>query len=190
MIISRVHIRRFRKLVDQVLECGPGLNVIYGCNDAGKSTLHLAVSAALYRVKPAEARSYGTWGEEEPGEVLVEFEAEGRSYRLHKDFKSRKVALVGGGETWDHPREVERRIGELLGLPSLSLFRATAHIKQWDLAGIQDEKQEIGTRLARMHLRVEAVERPHVHSLGQEPVREVRPDEARPACEPHLHGRA
>jgi len=50
VIISRLHIRRFRKLVDQVLECRPGLNVIYGRNDAGKSTLHLAFSAALYPV--------------------------------------------------------------------------------------------------------------------------------------------
>ena len=150
MIISRLRIRRFRKLVDQVLECRPGLNVIYGRNDAGKSTLHLAFSAALYPVKPSEARSYETWGDEEPGEIVMEFEAQGRSYRLHKDFRCRTVALQRGDQSWDHPREVEQRIGEMLGLTSLNLFRATAHIKQWDLAGIQEEKREIGTRLARI----------------------------------------
>ena len=150
MIISRLHIRRFRKLVDQVLECRPGLNVIYGRNDAGKSTLHLAFSAALYPVKPSEARSYETWGDEEPGEIVLEFEAQGWSYRLHKDFRCRTVALQRGDQSWDHPREVEQRIGEMLGLTSLNLFRATAHIKQWDLAGIQEEKREIGTRLARI----------------------------------------
>ncbi|HKV43083.1 MAG TPA: AAA family ATPase [bacterium] len=150
MIIRRVRIRGFRKLVDQVLDCGPGLNVIYGRNDAGKSTLHLAVSAALFPVKPAEARSYATWGEEEAGEVSMEFEAEGRAYRLHRDIGAKKVSLAAGGEAWDNPKDVERQIGEVLGLTSLSLFRATAHIRQWDLAGIQQEGREIGTRLARI----------------------------------------
>ena len=150
MNISRLHIRRFRKLVDQVLECRPGLNVIYGRNDAGKSTLHLAFSAALYPVRPAAARSYETWGDGEAGEIVLEFEVQGWSYRLHRDFRARRVTLQRGDQTWDHPREVEQRIGEMLGLASLNLFRATAHIKQWDLAGIQEEKREIGTRLARI----------------------------------------
>ncbi|HLW61656.1 MAG TPA: AAA family ATPase [bacterium] len=150
MIIRRLRIRGFRKLVDQALECGPGLNVIYGRNDAGKSTLHLAVSAALFPVRPAEARSYATWGEAEAGEVSMEFEAGDRSYRLHRDLGAKKVSLAAGGETWDNPKDVERQIGEVLGLTSLTLFRATAHIRQWDLAGIQHEGREIGTRLARI----------------------------------------
>jgi len=151
VIIRRVRIRRFRKLVDQTLECGPGLNVIHGRNDAGKSTLHLAFSAVLYPVRPSEVKTYGTWGDGDPGEITVEFEAGGRSYRLWKDLASRRVGLLVSGESpIDDPKRIEERIGELLGLTSLSLFRATVHISQWDLAGVQKEQQEIGTRLARI----------------------------------------
>lgn len=150
MIIYRVHIRRFRKLGDQVLECGPGLNVIRGRNDAGKSTLHLALSAALFPVRPSEARTYGPWGEEGPGEITMEFEADGRSYHLHKDFGSQKVTLVSEELRWETPKAVAEHISQLLGLASLNLFRATAHIRQWDLAAVQDEQHEIGTRLARI----------------------------------------
>jgi len=167
VIIRRVRIRGFRKFVDQVLECGPGLNVIRGRNDAGKSTLHLAFAVVLFPVKPSAALSFAQWGEERPGEITLEFDADGRSYRLHKDFRSRKVLLECGEERLppagapdlsganrierlDVPKEVERRIGEVLGLTSASLFRATVHIGQWDLARVQDEKEEIGTRLARI----------------------------------------
>jgi DNA repair exonuclease SbcCD ATPase subunit len=150
VIIRRVHLRQFRKFADQVLECGPGLNVIRGRNDAGKSTLHLAFSAVLFPVKPSEAQSYGPWGEERAGEITMEFEAEGRTYRLHKDFRSRRVVLETSERKWEVPKEVERQIGEVLGLPSASLFRATAHIGQWELARVQEEKEEIGTRLARI----------------------------------------
>jgi len=150
VIIRSVRIRRFKKLVDQVLECRPGLNVLHGRNDAGKSTLHLAFSAVLYPVRPSEVKTYEPWGEGDPGEITLEFEAEGRAYRLHKDLRSRKALLEGGEVPIEDPRRIESRIGELLGLQSLSLFRATAHISQWDLAGVQKEQQEIGTRLARI----------------------------------------
>lgn len=150
MIIRRIRIRRFKKLLDQMLECGPGLNVIHGRNDAGKSTLHLAFSAVLYPVRPSDVKTYGTWGEGDPGEITVEFDAGDRSYRLRKDLGNRKVVLETADGTIEDPKHVEQRIGELLGVTSLSLFRATVHISQWDLAGVQKEQQEIGTRLARI----------------------------------------
>ncbi len=150
MIIHRVHIRRFRKLTDQVLECGLGLNVIRGRNDAGKSTVHAAFSAALFPIKPSEARSYRPWGEDQAGEITMEFEADGHAYRLHKDFQAQKVRLESDGGRWETAKAVEAEIGRLLGLPSLSLFRATAHIGQWELAAVQEQQQEIGTRLSRI----------------------------------------
>ncbi len=157
MIIHRVHVRRFRKLADQVLECGSGLNVIRGRNDAGKSTLHEAFSAALFPIRPSDAQRYGPWGNDHPGEITVEFEADGRAYRLHKDFASRTVELCsglppleGGDRRVEAPKAVEAEIGRILGLTSLSLFRATAHIRQGELAAMQDGQAEIGTRLSRI----------------------------------------
>ncbi|HYM69982.1 MAG TPA: AAA family ATPase, partial [bacterium] len=149
MIIRRVRIRRFRKLLDQTLECSPGLNVIRGRNDAGKSTVHLAFSAALFPIRPSEARSFGPWGSDDgPGEITLEFEAGGNRYTLHKDFASRRVSLTGGARPSDNPKEVERQVGEVLGFQNLGLFRATAHIGQWELAQVQKEKEMIGTRLS------------------------------------------
>jgi uncharacterized protein YhaN len=147
VIVHRVHVRRFRKLADQRLDCGPGLNVIRGPNDAGKSTLHEAFSAALFQMKPSETLP---WGEDRPGEITMEFEADGQHYRLHKDFSSRKVLLTSGDRSWEAPKSVETEIGRILGLTSLSLFRATAHIGQWDLAAVKEEKAEIGAQLSRI----------------------------------------
>ncbi|HEX4835092.1 MAG TPA: AAA family ATPase [bacterium] len=151
MIIRRIRVRQFRKLTDQVLECVPGLNVLRGRNDAGKSTLHLAFSAALYPSKPKEVSSYGPWGEGQPGEITLEFEADGQEWRLHKDFRARKVALVSGEERWDDPREVERLIGDIVGLTSSSLFRAALHISHGELTTLaKEQQQEIGARLSRI----------------------------------------
>ncbi len=150
MIIHRVHVRRFRKLADQVLECGPGLNVIRGRNDAGKSTLHEAFSAALFPIRPSETSEILPWGDGRPGEITMEFEADGHRYRLHKDFAAKKVLLTSGDRRWEVAKAVEAEIGRILGLTSLSLFRATAHIGQWELAAVRDERTAIGTRLSQI----------------------------------------
>jgi|SRR5579883_841765 uncharacterized protein YhaN len=149
MIVRRIHVRQFRKLTDQVLECGPGLNVIRGPNDAGKSTLHRAFWAALFPVKPSEAQSFGPWGEERPGEIVLDFEADGRLYRLRKDFRTRRTTLDVDGQVREG-KAVEAEIGRILGLSSPKLFRATVHIGQWELAAVQEEKEEIGPRLAQI----------------------------------------
>ena len=150
MIVRRFRVSRFRKLRDQELICGPGLNVIRGPNDAGKSTLHLAFGAAFYRVRAADAL-FSPWGEDRPGELEVEFEADGEIYRLRKDFAARRATLLSSSTSIDTPEGAERRCGELLGLPTLGQFRATLHVGQWELAALEkDQQREIGTRLSQI----------------------------------------
>ncbi|HEV2281123.1 MAG TPA: AAA family ATPase, partial [bacterium] len=149
MIIRRVRVRCFRGLGDEDLAFTPGLNVVRGRNDAGKSTLHLAFSAALFPVHPSDVKSYRSWGEVD-GEVTLEFEADGRRYELRKDFASRKTLLRADGGEWETSKDVAGRVGALLGFGSLALFRATAHIGQWQLAAVQNESREIGAHLSRI----------------------------------------
>ena len=48
MKLKRLEINGFGKLVKQVYEFSPGLNLIYGRNEGGKSTLQRSILAALY----------------------------------------------------------------------------------------------------------------------------------------------
>ena len=51
MWIERVTARAFGALRDQSLELGPGLNVVFGPNEAGKTTWHAAIRMALTGVR-------------------------------------------------------------------------------------------------------------------------------------------
>ena len=51
MWIERITARAFGALRDESLELGPGLNVIYGPNEAGKTTWHAAIRMALTGVR-------------------------------------------------------------------------------------------------------------------------------------------
>jgi recombinational DNA repair ATPase RecF len=57
MWIERVMARAFGGLRDQRLDLGPGLNVIHGPNEAGKSTWHAAIRMALTGVRRGRGSS-------------------------------------------------------------------------------------------------------------------------------------
>ena len=64
MRLRRIHLDGFGCLRDFETEFAPGMNVIYGLNEAGKSTLQQAICAMLYGVfegergKPDEKRRH------------------------------------------------------------------------------------------------------------------------------------
>lgn len=95
----------------------PGLNVIVGDNEAGKSTLLLALRAAFFqkhRATGEAARALAPYNRSVRPEIAVGFETGGIAYRLRKSFLQRPEAELswpGGALSSD---AVEERLAELL----------------------------------------------------------------------------
>ena len=105
MQLRRIEIRDFRKLSHvRVERLGDGLNVLVGDNEAGKSTVLAALRAVLFerhRVTGKFADSLRPYGQAVRPEVSIEFDLEGRPWRLRKAFCQRQEAeLIGSGERW------------------------------------------------------------------------------------------
>ncbi|MEO8594635.1 MAG: AAA family ATPase [Candidatus Solibacter sp.] len=126
MRLLSLEVEHFRAIQSAKISFGPGLNVVHGPNDRGKSTLTEAIRAVLL-VAPgsAEARSFATWGAA-PGQfpkVAITFECDGATWRLEKIFApgSRAKASLekstdGGTRYQPHAqgRDVEGKLRELL----------------------------------------------------------------------------
>jgi hypothetical protein len=101
MRLRRLEIRRFRKLAGPVVldRLGDGITVIGGDNEEGKSTVLAALKAALFEAHGVGGAVREQMAPHDGGvpEVLVELEAGGAHYRLHKAFRK-------GGVTLDTPR--------------------------------------------------------------------------------------
>ena len=75
MKISRVRIRGFGKFENEEISFGKGLNVIYGPNESGKTTLASFILYTLSGFSPDEIERYRPWsGIEMGGELVVETE--------------------------------------------------------------------------------------------------------------------
>jgi len=139
VILKKLSLKRFGCFEDFEASFKPGLNVIKGPNEAGKSTLCSALLTALFtnpRTTAQLHRLKGSRGSDEMYEIALEFEAdEGESYRLVKDFEagtSKLICLDDGESIADHG-QVDARLKEILGLGSEALFRSSAFIGQGEV---------------------------------------------------------
>lgn len=88
MLIKSVAVRSFRTIQSAEVDLTPGLNVIHGDNDVGKSTLMDALRAGLARRGRLTGRRFEEMRSRDGGqpEVSVVFEHCGTEYRVQKKF--------------------------------------------------------------------------------------------------------
>lgn len=130
MWIRQISVRHFAGIRSANLSFEQGLNVLHGPNEIGKSTLVLAMRAALLLQHGATAaRDFADWHADQPPRVKLTFETEPqRIWRVRKSFGtgadgSSYLEFSRDGKTFAQEakgREVDGRIRDLLrwGLPA------------------------------------------------------------------------
>ena len=174
MWIKELSVRYFAGIRSADVEFDQGLNVLYGPNELGKSTLVQAIRAALLLQDNATAASdLLDWHSDHPPQVNLTFETEPqRIWRIQKTFGkgsegSSYLEFSRDGTTFTQEakgREVDGRIRELLrwGLPapggkgrkkgfSESFLSTTLLADQDDVtavlrSGLDDDSDESGKR--------------------------------------------
>ena len=123
MLIRRIAVRNFRKLLHgvEIDEMEPGLTIIVGDNEEGKSTLLKALQSAFfdrYKLTGDAADAMKPFGSEVRPEVEVDFEVGQTSYRLKKGFlQSSSASLESNGDRWRND-SAEDQLRDLLGFSS------------------------------------------------------------------------
>lgn len=121
MWIRRLAVENWRGLSESLEDLAPGLNLVAGPNESGKSRLVEALRFALFESTSGQAahkKALASWGvAAEKPRVVVEFELAGSDWRLEKVFlgTGHNTQLRGAGE--DHDGEAaESRLADLLGV--------------------------------------------------------------------------
>lgn len=143
MILKRITAKRVKALRDKTVEFSPGLNIIKGGdNEAGKSSLRIAITKALFQdptTSQKDILALQSWGTDELWEVALEFQTNSESYRVTKSLKDRSSQLIdaSSSETIATSRNaIMAKIAEVTGCPSEVFFESTTCIGQEELIGI------------------------------------------------------
>ncbi|NLY45399.1 MAG: AAA family ATPase [Tissierella sp.] len=94
MIIKELNLIGFGQFNNKVIELKDGLNIIYGENEAGKTTIHNFINGMFYGfLKPYAKRTiyldehskYDPWNSSRYGGI-IKFTYDGKKYRIERDF--------------------------------------------------------------------------------------------------------
>jgi DNA repair exonuclease SbcCD ATPase subunit len=124
VILHEIRVRDWGPFADEIAleDLSPGLNLLHGPNESGKSTLVTAAARALFDrhfTTAAEITSHRPWDTSLGPRVEVELTTAGRRYRIEKQFLAGACALIservdGRLERLAEGREAETRIDEIL----------------------------------------------------------------------------
>ena len=159
MRITRLALRDFRRYRELEIPLSPGLTVVHGPNEAGKTTIQRAIELALTRKVTSnggDIEALRPWdaGEDARPVVSLDFEIDDdergtRTGTLEKAFRGAKgtVRLEVDGETITDPTLADQALAELTGIPSEAFFRSTASVRHHELADLDRDEAALRDRL-------------------------------------------
>ncbi len=158
MRISRLGLTDFRRYRDLELELAPGLTVIRGPNEAGKTSIQRAVELALTRKVTGtgiDLDALRPWdsGPDDRPVIRLEFtdeDLEGTHHgTLEKAFRGGKgtVRLEVDGTVITDPALADQALAELTGIPSEAFFRSTASVRHHEVVDLDRDEGVLRDRL-------------------------------------------
>jgi len=156
--IGRLTIADVRRYRDLELELAPGLTIVRGPNEAGKTTIQRALELALTRKvtgTSADLDGLRPWDADPDARPVIGLEftdedGEGRhTGRLEKAFRGTKgtVSLELDGTVITDPSLADQALAELTGIPTEAFFRSTASIRHHELADLDRDEATLRDRL-------------------------------------------
>ena len=167
MRIRRLRLVNFKRFADHEVVLEPGLNLIVGPNESGKSSIAEALSTVLFADPSSRSpllRSLEKWGGSGGMKLELDFEHGSDSYRLSKDFGAGTAELARRteGDVIADRAEINRIIAGVVGFETRDAFESIASVHQDDLAALEGRGGQ-----ARRGALVPLIERKMTSSSGR-----------------------
>ncbi|MEZ5639203.1 MAG: AAA family ATPase [Burkholderiaceae bacterium] len=138
MQLQRIRVEQLRQFRQPFELAGldPGLNLLAGPNEAGKSTLVRAIRAAFFeRVRSTSMDDLLPWGEPSAApSVEIDFTIDGVPHQLRKRFLHRKRCLLDVGSRQLEGDDAEQHLAELLGFRFAA--KGASKPEHWGVPGL------------------------------------------------------
>jgi uncharacterized protein YhaN len=140
MKIKNIKLEKYKRFKNLSLDFDPGINVVVGENEAGKSTLAQAIMDLLYVDPTTKALSFvnsrKSWGTSHMPQIEMTFFALQSVFLLSKDFQKKTILLknLDTKKQVDTYKESLDNLKKIIGITSEHLYRKTAFINQGDVA--------------------------------------------------------
>ncbi|MBE5971562.1 MAG: hypothetical protein E7246_03440 [Lachnoclostridium sp.] len=160
MKLLELHIDGFGKFHDRTIAFEDGINIIYGKNEAGKSTLHTFIRGMLFGIERGRGRAakndtyskFEPWDNSGTYEGWLRLEKAGTIYRIERRFRKDNKSLKVINETLGREEEpTPAFMNELLGGLNETTYNNTISIGQLKSATEDGMVGELRNYIANMN---------------------------------------
>ena len=160
MRILDVYISGFGKFHNTDIAFQDGLNIVYGKNEAGKSTIHTFIRSMLFGLERQRGRAarndiyskYAPWENSNTYEGQLRLESGETIYRIERSFlKNRKEFTIINETTGKEETDAKAVIDEILGGISETTYNNTISISQLKSATDEGMISELKNYIANMN---------------------------------------
>ena len=160
MKLLELHIDGFGKFHDQTFVFHDGINVIYGKNEAGKSTLHTFIRSMLFGIERGRGRAakndlysrFEPWENSGTYEGWLRLESVGTVYRLERKFRKDNKSFRLINETLGKEEEPTKALmDQILGGLNETTYNNTISIGQLKSATEEGMVNELKNYIANLN---------------------------------------
>ncbi len=145
MELIELVLNNFKKFTDGRFRFCPGITLIWGPNESGKSTIHEAIACALFgreRGKTVENWNGGLCS------IELTYASEGKQFRIERKLSqgvSTMGTLTDEGliDVISDKDDIAGAVAEHLGIPSKAVFDNTVFIRQMDVSRLSASDMEV-----------------------------------------------
>lgn len=139
MKITELQINNFGKLHQKKIVPQPGLNIIYGDNESGKSTLHQFITGMMFGMEKQRGKAgkndsyqqYEPWNSSSYYSGSMGFEVDGKNFRIERNFYHKeKTATLRNEQDGEELSVTHGDMEMLLGGMKKSTYENTYCIRQ------------------------------------------------------------
>lgn len=160
MRLLDLHINGFGKFHDTSISFQDGINIVYGKNEAGKSTLHTFIRGMLFGIERQRGRAarndvyskYEPWENSGTYEGMLRLKSDGCIYRIERSFQKNKKEFTIINETSGRETEPTKAfLEQLLSGLSETAYNNTISISQLKSATEDGMISELKNYIANMN---------------------------------------
>jgi len=153
MNIKEINIEAFGKFIDKKIELNNGINIIYGDNETGKSTIHKFIESLLFdfdlstEYGKLEKKKYDPWfSNEYSGSVEIK---DNRDYLVYRDFNKNVCKINDNEENTNEIDDFQQPGYQLFGI-NREIYKNTLSIGQLKSKTDKDLLKEIKDKIENL----------------------------------------
>ncbi len=141
MKLKNIDIQNFRQIENKKYEFKDDINIIYGKNESGKTTLFYSIISAFFdnpkKIRKTLLESYKPWGKDVYPVIKFLLQKDNDKFYITKDFNQKKTYLND-----NEVENVDKLILDLLGL-NKDLFEKLSCVYQNQISSIEDNPKAL-----------------------------------------------